>query len=296
MTINDLRVLQLVAAQGSFAGAARILDVDPSSVSRTIAGIEETLGVRLFQRSTRRLSVTDAGEIFLQRLAPLLDGLEEARDAATGASRGPSGLVRLTTTVAFGHEVIVPLLPLLRDTLPDVHLELHLSDAPVDLVGAGIDLALRLAPAPQGDFISRKVIDTRYRVVAAPTVPRPAVPDELQRMDCLRFTLPDYRTAWRFRREGTETRVPVDGPVMISNALALREAARAGLGPALLADWMIADDLACGRLVDLFPEHEVTATTFETGVWVLYPSRDYLPARVRAVIDTLCVNLLEINC
>lgn len=296
MTLDDLRILQLVAAQGSFAGAARVLDVDPSSVSRCVASIEAEVGVRLFQRSTRRLAVTQAGEVYLQRLGPLLDGLEEARDAAAGLAKGPAGTVRLATSVAFGHEMLIPVLPRLRESLPEISLELHLSDDPVDLVGAGIDLALRLAPAPQGDFISRKIMSTRYRVVAAPSVAAPDRPEGLQHMACLRFALPDFRSTWQFRYEGRVTRVPVSGPFVISNALALRKAARAGLGPTLLADWMIAKDLAAGRLVDLFPEADVTATTFDTGVWLLYPSRDYLPARTRAVIDFLCGALPEINC
>ncbi len=291
MDTDSLRTLQLVARHGSFAAAARILDVDPSSVSRVVAGAEAQLALRLFQRSTRNLQLTEAGEIYLARIGPLLDDLDLAReDAVALAGTQPKGRVRLSASVAFGQEMLVPLLPKIHATLPDIELELSLSDQNVDLVATQVDLAIRLAPAPKGDLISTRLRSTRYRVVAAPAYlsrhGAPAQPQDLTGHACLRMTLPDYRTEWHFRGESTGT-VGVTGHVLISNALALRAAARRGLGPALLADWMTDQDIATGQLVDLFPKHEVTATTFETAAWLLYPSRDYLPAKVRGVIDVL---------
>ncbi len=289
MDTDALRTLQLVAHHGSFAGAARVLELDPSSVSRIVAGVEATLGLRLFQRSTRRLTVTEAGALYLGRIGPLLDDLDLARDAAAQVGSQPAGRVRLTASVAFGQEVIVPHLAALRAELPDIELEMLLSDQPMDLVAAQVDLAVRLAPAPKGDLISTRLMTTRYRVVAAPDWVAehgmPGAPEALEAVDCLRMTLPDYRTEWRFRKAGEEVSVPVSGPILISNALALRAAVRAGLGPALLADWMTDGDIGRGNLVELFPDHAVTATAFDTGAWLLYPSRAYLPAKVRAVID-----------
>ena len=295
METDALRTVQLVAQHRSFAAVARVLDIDPSSVSRTVAAIEGQLGLRLFQRSTRTLTLTEAGAMYLDRIGPLLDDLDLARDDAAEISTRPSGRVRLTASVAFGHEMIVPLLAELHSTLPDIVLELVLSDQTVDLVGGQIDVAIRLAPAPKGDLISARLRTTRYRVVASPDyVARHgplARPEALSSHACLRMTLPDYRTEWRFRRDGQETVVGVSGSVLISSALALREAARQGLGPALLADWMTDADLAQGRLLDLFPNHDVTATRFDTAAWLLYPSRTYLPTKVRAVIDFLRARL-----
>lgn len=295
MDIDALRTVQLVAHHNSFAAVARVLDVDPSSVSRTVAGVEAQLGLRVFQRSTRRLTLTEAGAVYLGRIGPLLDDLDLARDAAADVSTHPSGRVRVTASVAFGHEVIVPQLTALRAELPEIELELILNDQTMDLVAGQIDLAIRLAPAPKGDLISARLRRTRYRVVASPRYVEahgvPAAPAGLADHDCLRMTLPDYRTEWRFRREGPEDVVGVAGPILISNALALRQAAREGLGPALLADWITDEDVVRGLLIDLFPDHEVTATTFDTGAWLLYPSRAYLPAKVRAVIDFLRARL-----
>ncbi|MEM9870198.1 MAG: LysR family transcriptional regulator [Pseudomonadota bacterium] len=296
MEINALRTVQLVAQHGSFAAVARVMGVDPSSVSRTVAAVEAELGLRLFQRSTRQLRMTEAGAIYLGRLGPLLDDLDLARDAAAEIGTAPTGRVRITASVAFGHDVLVPALGALRATLPGIELELILSDQNVDLVAGQVDLAIRLAPAPKGDLISMRLRSTCYRVVASPdyvaTHGVPVLPADLARHDVLRMTLPEYRTEWHFRGGGTETQtVPVSGRLLISNALALRAAALAGLGPALLADWMIDTDIAAGRLVDLFPDHDVTATTFETAAWLLYPSRAYLPTKVRAVIDALRYHL-----
>jgi len=292
MDILALDLALAVARAGSFAAVARQRDMDPSAVSRGIAALEAELGLRLFQRSTRQLSVTEEGALYLERVEPLLDGLEAARDAALGPERRPSGHVRVTASVAFGQMCIVPLLPRFAVALPEVTLELILTDEVVDLVAGGADLAIRLAPAPEGDLISTRLRPTRYHVCAAPTylarAGRPDTPAALSDHPCLRQTLPAYRHRWRFRDgAGQVTQVPVSGPVLISSPLGLAQGARDGLGPALLADWLVAGDLAAGTLVDLFPDLAVTATDFDTGAWALYPSRRYLPPRVRAVLDLL---------
>jgi len=292
MNLHALRLALLVAEAGSFAAAARRSDVDPSSVSRLVAGLEAEIGVRLFHRSTRRLSLTEEGRIYLDRVAPLLDELAQAQEDAAAGQAAPRGWLRLTASTAFGTECVVPLLPEYRRRFPEIRLELVLNDGKLDLVGESLDLALRLAPAPDGDLISTRLADTRYRVVASPgwlaDRGAPRAPAALSPIDCLRQSLDGYRDTWRFQGDdGAWTEVPVSGSVMISAPLALREAARNGLGPALLADWLVRGDLASRRLVDLFPDHAVTATTLDTGVWALYPSRAYLPAKTRVTIDYL---------
>ncbi len=298
MNTESLRIVILVAEQGSLAGAARVLSRDPSFVSRAVAAVEAELGLRLFERGTRHLSISEAGAAYLARIGPLLDQLDAARDDAVAESRAPAGLMRVTASVAYACEVLTPLLPAYRAAFPGIKLELIPSDDMLDLRANRIDLALRLTDAPVGDLIRTRLRSTRYRVVASPTwletlVP-PEKPSDLAALDCLRFALPEYRGRWIFRdRVGEVTTVPVGGSLVIGNAMCLRQAARDGLGPALLADWLIADDLNAGRLVALLDDYDVTATSFETAVWALYPSRDHLPRKVRATIDFLRSELPE---
>ena len=287
MEIEALKAVLTVSQRGSFAAAARQLDMDPSSVSRAVAGVEADLGIRLFHRSTRRLSLTEEGRIYILRLTPLLEGLDEAAEQAKAQSVEPEGVLRITASNAYGHERLVPLIGVFQDTYPKLVLDLFLTDEPVDLIGEGIDVAIRLAPAVSGDLICARLHDTRYRVCTAPNFTVPSSPESLRDMPCLRQNLPDFRDAWQFRKGATEVSVPVTGPVLLSSPLALRQAARQGLGPALLPDWLLHDDLMHGLLIDLFPDWQVTATTYDTAAWLLYPSRRHVPARTRAAITVL---------
>ncbi len=296
MDIASLKTVLLVRTHGSIAGAARALDIDPSSVSRTVAGIEADLGIRLFQRTTRRLTVTEEGQTYLTRLEPLIEEMDAAREDARGLRGQPSGLLRITASVAFAHQMIVPLLPSFQARYPDITIDLRSSDANLDLVENGIDLAIRLAPAPKGDLVSTRLMQTRYRVVASPEflVEQEPVahPTDLAGLNCLRFALPGLQDNWTFR-SGDEApfTVAVRGNLMFSNALALRRAAGMGLGVAILADWLIGDDLRTGRLVALFQDYDCTASVFETAAWALYPNRSYLPQKVRVMIDFLRGNM-----
>lgn len=292
MEITSLRTLLLVAELGSFAAVARRLDVDPSSVSRLVSGLEQELGLRLFQRSTRQLFLTDAGQDYLQRIAPLLDELEAAREDAAGSNARPEGSVRLTASVSFGQTCLVPLLPAFQLAYPGITLELLLDDRNLDLFTNRIDLAIRLAPEPEGDLISTRLMTTRYHVCASPDYVSEhgllQTPDDLRCHACLRQSLSGFRTRWLFRNTtGEISEVPISGSLVLSNASALRDAAILGLGPALLADWVVRDALSAGQLINLFPNHRVTATSFDTGAWALYPSKRHLPTRLRATLGFL---------
>jgi DNA-binding transcriptional LysR family regulator len=292
MDAKHARLLIDIAHRGSFAEVARERGIDPSWVSRMIASTEAELGFRLFQRTTRRVVLTEAGELYLRRVEVIANEFDQALDEALAVSRGPVGVLRMTTTVAFGEKVIVPLLPRFREVFPAVELDIILSDINLDLVADRIDLAVRLGAGVTGDLVVSKLMNTRYFVCVSPEYlhreDRPVTPEELAARDCLLFSLPGFRSRWTFRNAaGVLTEVPVKGGIIVSGALALRTLALVGAGPALLADWLVGEDIVAGRLVDLFPDHRVTATTFETAVWLLYPSRSFLPQKVRAMIDFL---------
>lgn len=296
MDIASLKTVLLVQTHGSFAGAARALDLDPSSVSRLVASVETELGIRLFQRTTRNLTLTEAGHIYLQRAAPLIEELDAAQEEALVLRARPTGLLRMTASVAFSTQVIVPLLDKFQGRYSDIAVDLQSSDNNLDLVENGIDLAIRLAPSLKGNLVSTRLMQTSYMVVASPQFldeyGAPRDPQSIGEFDCLRFALPGIQNVWRFQKAQQEPfDVPVQGNLLISNALALREAACSGMGLALLADWLVQQDLKDGRLVEVFPEYRCTLSNFETAAWALYPSRSYLPRKVRVMIDFLRTNL-----
>lgn len=289
MDIATLRLFIDVADRLSFAAVARTRSTDPSLVSRAISALEANLGVRLFQRTTRAMTLTEDGEAYLATIRTHVDAIEAAGESLADASRDPDGLLRVTASVALGESLLVPLLPRFQAVLPRLQIDLVLTDDNVDLVAERIDIAIRLAPSFRADVIGVKLFPTRYHVVASPDyVARcgpVSRPEDLGDRQCLLFALPELRTRWLFGPDEPLAEIAVRGSVISSNATALRIAAKAGLGPALLADWLVGPDLADGSLVDLLPDFRPTPSSFDTAAWLLYPSRDHLPRRTRAAID-----------
>ncbi len=300
MNSIDLELLIAVAKRGSFAAVAKERNIDPSSVSRAIGDLEHELGLRLFHRSTRSMTLTEAGEIYLARIEPLIDELQHAREAAAQVSLTPKGLLRITASVTFGQVCIVPLLGEFHKKYPDLQVECVFTDTNMDLVSDRIDLAIRLGPNIDGNLVAAKLMDTQYGVYASPEYlaqhPPLTKPSDLADHKVLLFNLRAYRSRWLFRdRDGHEQSIPVNGDLTLAPAASLLSAAVAGLGPALLPDWLVADPLEKGLLVSLFKEFQATATNFETAAWIVYPSRSYLPHKVRVMVDFLREKLRPIQ-
>ena len=297
MDTEALKTFAAVFRAGSLAAVARERGVDPSIVSRAIAGLEEELGIRLFVRSTRRLAPTDAGKLYFDRIEKILADLDAARAALTDLAETASGVVRLTTSIAFGKVFLLPLMEAFQKEHPKIVLDLVLDDNNIDLVSRQIDLAIRLGPPlAAGSLIVRRLLRTRYAVCASPSWVAshgaPAHPSDLAACDCILLNMPGFSTAWTFRKPGEEPlTVPVKGNLLVSHSFSVRQSAEAGLGPTLLADWINHDAFAQGTLVNLFPDYEVTATTFDTGAWLIYPEQDHLPLKTRGVIDFLVANI-----
>lgn len=292
METEALRIFVETARRGSFAAVARDRNVDPSSISRAVLLLEEELGVRLFHRTTRRMSLTEAGDRYLTRAEGLVSDLDAARDDARSMSAGPCGVLRVTASVAFGACYLSPLLPELRAAYPNLGLELVLSDAKLDLVADRIDLAVRLGQNATSDVVTTKLMDLRYRVCASPDYlargPALERPEDLSGARCLLHLNRALPARWHFRdASGAVTEAPVSGDVHATNPLTLRECALRGMGPALLADWIVENELRSGALVDLFPDYQVGMSGFDAAAWLIYPSRSHLPNKVRVMIDYL---------
>ncbi|MEM1202455.1 MAG: LysR family transcriptional regulator [Acidobacteriota bacterium] len=293
MELELLRTFSDVFRRRSFAAVARDRNVDPSTISRAISGLEAELGVRLFHRTTRRLSPTEAGAIYFRRVEPLIEELEYARWQAVDVSERPTGTLRIAAPVSFAQLNLVPLLPELSRRYPDLRFDLELIDAAPDLLEARIDVALRLGPLADSGLIARRLAPMVARACASPAYlerrGRPRVPSDLAQHDCLLLDMPGFGDRWSFRDpDGVVTEVRVPGRLHTSNAVALKQCAVGGMGVILQGRWIVGRELQDGRLVDLFPDHEATAATFEApAIWVIYPSRSYLPLKVRVFLDFL---------
>ncbi|MEQ5837880.1 LysR substrate-binding domain-containing protein [Paraburkholderia acidicola] len=292
MNLDHLRVLVDIAQQGSFSNVAKLRDLDPSSVSRIVQGIERELGVRLFQRSTRHVVLTDEGDAYLSRVSHLLEELDSASDELKSVAQQPAGTLRVTASVAFGQTCLVPLMPEFARLYPQIQLELIFTDANLDMVSDRIDLALRLSPRMGQDLVRVKWFDASYKVCASPDyLSRHGViqqPGDLSNHRCVLFGHPHPQSSWFVRdAAGTTHTIPVPAAMIASNGLAQRELTLAGIGPALMPTWLSALHVASGQLVDVLPGYTVTPGDFEGAAWLLYPNRSFLPAKTRAILSFL---------
>ncbi len=293
MEIYQLRVFVAVADAGGFASAADALEVAPSSVTRAVAKLEDALGVRLFQRTTRSVTLTEDGIRFLDRIVPVLNEIEAAVDHIGESKAQVSGKLRVAASVSFGQKVLAPALPVFTKEYPDIRVELVLSDSVSDIVAERIDVAIRHGLLPDSSLIARRLSEVRYRLVAAPSYTKIAKkirsPSDLSEHNCVTFPYSAFQSQWRFSKKQQLISVDIDPLVTISNAMALLTCIKAGMGLGLLADWLINEDLKTGRLVEVLPSWIATGANFEPGasLWVVTPSRQFIPSKTKAFVDFL---------
>jgi DNA-binding transcriptional LysR family regulator len=298
MDVSNLQIFVEVVRAGSFAAVARVRDVDPSIVSRAVSSLEQELGARLFHRTTRKLTPTEAGIAYFDRVASAVDELIHANEAASEVASQPNGLLRLTVSASFGQLRVVPLLPKFAALYPQLAIELILNDTMLDLVTERIDLAVRLGALEDSSLVAKRLMQIQFHVCASPAylkkAGRPRNPNDVAQHNCLIFPVQGSRSRWRFKGPGSKvTEVAVDGRVIISNSLALRQCALAGMGLSLLPNWLIADQLRDGSLVSLFPNMQISATHFNTAAWLVHPSRNHVPLKVKAMIEFLKQHIRE---
>lgn len=290
MDTNNLQIFVEVMRRGSFAAVARELDVVPSTISRAVASLESELGVRLLQRTTRQLKPTEAGQAYFQRVEPLIEELEQARSVTVDLGKGPVGKLRLTASMTFGNTAIVPLLSEFMDRYPGLSLHLDLSDAVVDIVDQGIDLAIRLGQVIDTELVVTKLADMQFVATASPAYlaryGTPQTPQDLQHHQCLVLPVAGMRSEWLFRdRQGRVTAIQPNSRLQMTNALALKQCALADMGITLSSKWTVWQELKAGKLVELLTDYEPTIIDFDNAIWLVYPSRHYLPLKVRVFID-----------
>jgi len=289
-----LTVFAKVVEQGSFARAAARLDLSTSAVSRHVAELEAHLDVRLLNRTTRRLSLTESGTAFYARCVQLLADLEEAEEAVTAAAVVPRGTLKLTCAITFGVRHLAPAIAAFRAWQPQVRFDVELSDRTVDIVDEGFDLAIRIGDIGSQSLIGRRIGSTQLVCCAAPAYlarhPAPGVPADLAEHACLGYEYAPVRGVWRFHdAAGLAHDVRIGGPAHANNGEFLSALAVEGMGINLEPDFIVAPDIRAGRLVRLLTEFTPPAA----GIHAVYPSRRHLSAKVRAFVDFLATYLRD---
>lgn len=277
-----------VAAKLSFVEAAHEIDVSPSAVSRRIARFEERLGVRLFNRTTRQVSLTEAGALFRDRCQDVLWRVDDAEAVVSTLGADPRGTLRLSAPGTFGPAQIAPLLSEFRALYPKIRLEFTFTDRIVDLLEEGLDAAIRIGALDSSRLIARRLAPNRRLLCASPAyLDRRGVPEsphDLCRHDCLHFSRLATGEKWQFERDGDRISVSVNVVILADNAEVLKRAAVDEAGIAYLSTFVAGDDLRAKRLVSVLHEWRVVP---ETAIWIVYPHARFLPLKVRVLVDFL---------
>lgn len=285
---GELEVFIRVIELGGFSAAARACGMTPSAVSKLVARLEQRLGSRLVNRSTRQLQLTPEGCAFYERGVRVLADLDEAERGASAHS-APRGRLRVNANVPFGHHFLLPLVSGFLERHPDVTLDIVLTDEVIDILEHRTDVAVRAGPLKSSSLMARKLGQTRMVIVGAPAYlarqGMPATPDDLQRHNLLGFNYVRAQQGWPMRRDGVDTVVAVTGNAQASDGEALRCLTLAGLGLARLAAFQVREDIAAGRLLPVLEDFNPGDSEEVHAVFV--GQGGYLPLRVRAFLDFL---------
>src|ERR1700742_3971936 len=283
-----LAIFAKVVELRSFAGAAGELALSKATVSKAVGRLEERLGARLFNRTSRRLALTDAGQKLAERAARLLADGETIENEALSQSVTPRGLVRLAVPMTFGVKVVAPILPEFLRQYPDVVIDLHLSDAMVDLIGEGFDMGLRIASLPESSLIARRLCAMPRYTVASPAYlkryGRPTHPMQLADHRCLGYAYVPTPNLWHYTNAaGEQASVRPGGPLRVNNGEALMPALLAGLGIAALPDFIVGNAIASGEVEVILKDWNQA----ESAVHLLMPPGGPRPARVEVLANFL---------
>ena len=285
--LDGIAAFVRVVEGGSFSAAARHLKISKSAVSAHVQRLEERLGIRLLNRTTRRLSMTEAGAAYYRHCARILTEAEAAEQAASALQREPRGTLRISAPDSFGWMHVAPAVPDFLRRYPELSIDIALSSAHVNLVDEGLDLAIRIGVLEDSPLVVRKLALSRLVVCAAPAYLKkygaPREPDELAKHNCLCASLLPWGDQWRLVGKRGEARVAVGGSFRSNNAEMLRAAALDGIGIAVLPTWAVAELLHTGALRRVLDAWEPPAST----IYAVYPGKKLMSMKVRAFVDHL---------
>jgi len=286
-TIDGMRTFVAVVAEGSFSRAADRMDKSPQLVSKYVARLEALLGVLLLNRSTRRLSLTEAGRAYYERVRQVLADIDDMENAVGDMSARARGTLRINAPMSFGQLHLARAIAAYQNDQPEVEVDLTLNDRVVDIISEGFDLAIRIGRLSESSLVARRLAPVRLVVCGSPAylerrgVPR--IPADLSRHECLRYAYSADVDRWSFEHDGGTDTVRVKGGFSANNGDALRAAALAGRGIILQPTFIVGDDIRAGRLHTVLDDYRVAPL----DVHAVYSHRQYLSAKVRTFVDFL---------
>ena len=290
--LNDVLIFTKVVESGSFTAAARGLGLPNSTVSRRVARLEANLGLRLLQRTTRKLNLTEAGQLYYDRSAQAFAGLEEAEHILAETQSTPRGRVRITAPVE--HSILMRLVTPFLEAYPEVRVDLELTNRHVNLVHEGFDVAIHAGQLADSSVVAYRLMDSPFQLVASPSYldqhGEPLSIQDLSDHDCIVFGGSSSNTTWQLPGPAGTVKVPIRSRVAVNHFQGVRDAALAGLGIALLPSMVGGEDLRAGRLRVVLDG----ISPPPVPVWVLYPARQYLAPAVRVFVDFVKANFRKI--
>ena len=285
--LAGMAVFAKVVEARSFTAAAEQLGLSKSAVSKQISRLEDRLGIRLLNRTTRRLSLTEAGAAYYERCARIVAEAEAADLAITHLQSEPRGVLQVNAPMSFGIAHVAPAIPDFLERYPELRVDMTLNDRVVDLVDEGFDVAIRIGALADSSLIARRLAESRMVAVAAPGYLQrhgaPDRPEDLERHNCLSYSYTPQERQWRFETEAGPRPVTVRGSFQANNGDAIRAAAVAGLGIAVLPSFIVGPDIRSGLLTTVLRDH-LSSTTV---VHAVYPHSRHLTVKVRAFVDFL---------
>ena len=283
--IAAIPVFVAVVENGGFSAAARSLGVSKSAVSKRINQLENHLGVLLLHRTTRKLSLTEAGERYYEHAAQALSAAKKAEDAVTELQGEPQGKLKISSPMSFGRLHVAPFIPKFMQRYPKLQIDLVMDDRNIDLVADGIDVAIRSGDMPDSTLIARKLAPLRQVLCASPAyIERhgmPIIPAELSERNCILFSYSGDANEWTLSRDDKSEAVMVSGSYRVNNSEAILEALLEGVGIGRLPTFVAGPELKAGNLVRILESYHIPDHIF----YAVFPERQYLPAKVRAFLD-----------
>ncbi|MDF3034801.1 MAG: LysR family transcriptional regulator [Paucimonas sp.] len=276
-----------VIAKGSLSAAARAEGIAPAMITRRLDALEQRLGIKLLQRTTRKIALTDEGAAFLEDCQRILAELENAEASVAARSARASGHLNISAPAGFGRDHVAPLIPSFLAEHRDVTVTLNLNDRVVDLIGEGIDVAVRIAALSDSSLVGVKLADNQRVVVASPAYlkrhGKPETPEDLASHNCLAFSSAGSQRGWTFLQEGKNVTMKVGGNMVCNDGAVLRDWALAGKGLAWRSMWEVAADIEAGRLVTVLNRYSAPGN----DIYAVFTQRRHLPLRIRAFVDFL---------